>query len=435
MHIVLLQPGAFFDISSLVSPQDKISFVGLSPFFNTEEVYKQPRGFVIGGIRLLSKKLNTLDGLNLVDEFESSIQEIEHLVKDIQAVDGPIDFVLGNLEATILPASIINARLGINSYPPEKIEEMRNKIKMKMVVENDGRIAFPKFIQLDSSKKTNLTRLSEEIGFPMILKPTKQAGSLGVRKLSSFEELSSAINHLENSIEYEAEEFIDGQTIHIDGVIRDNQLLFLAAGEYIISCLSWLKDKKPQGSIFISEEKRITKIRVFTQNVLEAFDFKNGVFHLEAFEAKDTGNLTFLEIAPRFAGGQIPTMYRHLFNIDLAKEGVLSLLGRESEIAEPSGYMKDSNLDENLSAAWIIIPAPPSSDLFSIKSVFTPPDLATVVESSIPDIDSVITVPTTNIYFSVASFHLKGSQEKVQQDVQTICTEFKFESETITRVK
>jgi hypothetical protein len=94
-------------------------------------------------------------------------------------------------------------------------------------------------------------------------------------------------------------------------------VLFTQICEDVNPCYEFLCGK-PQGSFPILPDTTISKsLCAYTENVIHRLgSIQSGVTHLEFFR-KPNGQLIFLEIACRPAGGSIPKMYQKFLDIDL----------------------------------------------------------------------------------------------------------------------
>ena len=68
---------------------------------------------------------------------------------------------------------------------------------------------------------------AEEIGYPAVIKPVDGAGSRGVQKVSSPQEMTEALSEIRSisaSAEYIIEEFLEGSEHSIEGIVMDNEV-------------------------------------------------------------------------------------------------------------------------------------------------------------------------------------------------------------------
>jgi len=349
-HIVLIQPFEAFDLSFALEETDILSVIG-TPLLNKEYANKMNTKYKKGTIC----KVN-FTSQNSLTAFENNIEELKKCIDYIQKQTGKIDHVLGNLEETVVISALLNEYLGINnSNPTQSYANMRDKISMKRQLRRKGLVKYPRFLDKDVISKYEAIKFAKQTGFPLFIKPRGEAGSKGCAKIMSLKDLELFFDSRKELIGYNIEEFIDQKVIHIDGVVRNGELLFLSSAEYLNTCANWLKNPKLNLiSILITEPSKINKIKKFTYDVIQSFDYNNGVFHLEAFYDDTNESLTFLEISPRFAGAYIVPMNRQFFGINLVREGILGILNRPSDIIEPMGYM-DPNFNHNKSVIGALI--------------------------------------------------------------------------------
>lgn len=365
-HIVLVQPLEAFDLSFALEETDVLSIIG-TPLLDEEYARKMNTKYKKGTICKVD--FTSQDSLTA---FEVHIEKLKGCVDYIQVQTGKIDYVLGNLEETVVASALLNEYLGIrNPNPTQSYVDMRDKIAMKRQLRRRGLVKAPYFLDKDVISKHEAIKFAKQTGFPLFIKPRGEAGSKGCAKIFSLKELELFFNSKKALTGYDIEEYIDQKTIQIDGVVREGELLFLSAAELLNTCANWAKNTRLNliGTL-ITEPSKVEMIKKFTHDVMQSFDYANGVFHLEAFYDDRNESLTFLEIAPRCGGAYTVPMNQQFFGINLLREGILALLNRPSDIVAPMGYM-DPKFNPNKSIIGALIGRNPNKQK-KIKNLIFP---------------------------------------------------------------
>ncbi|WP_435849134.1 Rid family hydrolase [Streptomyces lavendulocolor] len=163
-----------------------------------------------------------------------------------------------------------------------------------------------------------------------VLKPLDGTGTVGVLAWHGEEErldLARRLTEQGAGGPWLAEEWVEGSEVHVDGVVRDGEVVFVSVGRYLQNAL-----EIRGGGVFASRvlhplayDKLYARARDLAQRSSAALRHRDGVFHMEAFEQDD--RLVFGEYAGRIPGGEIAAMVRHQHGVDLDVEWARALLG------------------------------------------------------------------------------------------------------------
>lgn len=223
------------------------------------------------------------------------------------------------------------------------IVKFTDKIKMKETISTE--IQLPKYMRYESqmyiSEPQNyIDEAISALSLPIIAKPINLAACDGVAKITSkaeFQEWPIKNRHVEN---YELDEYIEGTLYHIDSAIQDNQILAVFIGQYSSPVADFLTGKS-NGTILLScEDEVYKKLTEYNQKVLDAMGkLPNCMTHLEVF-INPKGEVIFLEIAARAAGGMIPQMYQKAFGIHIEETHFKLQMGKEIRLpSKPHSYV------------------------------------------------------------------------------------------------
>jgi len=258
------------------------------------------------------------------------IEEVINWIKNEELI---FDLVISLSEYELLDAAKIRMILDISGPKIKDVEKVRNKLIMKEYVSKKN-IIVPKNISL----KSYITKKEIEFTNKVVLKPVDGASSEDIHIFDNLIELDKFIEQYlktENYNNYELEEFIEGDVIHFDGLVKDKELLIVIGSKYINNCFSYAMEGKPLGSyqIDILESEKI-----WVEEVLNAMSLKNGSFHLEAFKTQE--DLVFLEIGNRVGGADVVDTFELASGIHLPSVELKIYLNEEIELNENKNDFK-----------------------------------------------------------------------------------------------
>ena len=190
--------------------------------------------------------------------------------------------------------------------------------------------------------------------WPVIVKPTDAAGSKGVTKVNSPDELSQAIDvamagSLSNTFIIEDFLTFDGFHSSADLFTIDGKLEFVsftdqlfddkAPNPYSPTCIIWPTTMKTENQNYLSNE---------IQRLFNLLQVKNGIYNIETCVGKNAKPY-IMEISPRGGGCRIAEIQKRIYNVDLI----------EKEIRQAVGMTVDSISQEEINGCWcemVVIP-------------------------------------------------------------------------------
>lgn len=217
--------------------------------------------------------------------------------------------VIPGFEIYVALAAHLAKLLQVPGVSIETGEALRNKGKMREKLKQSN-VRVPKFAILDSIDQ--IRKVSDYIGFPSIIKPIDQSGSIRVKKLNTIVELSDAYSDMCNDSWTEmnkgigsvaiVEEYVDGEEFSVEGYVSDKDI-------HIVSVTKKFLTPEPlfieMGHIVPADVSDVTRkmIEGYVKEVVSALNINLGVFHAELRISKDGPVL--MEIAGRLPGCRI----------------------------------------------------------------------------------------------------------------------------------
>lgn len=156
----------------------------------------------------------------------------------------------------------------------------------------------------------------------MGLKPRQEASAIGIKKLSSANELWPLLEQLgDKQSSFLLEQFAPGEVYHVDSAVSEQEVVFANVSKY---------GKPPMnvaqgGGVFTTftvprESKEDSGLRQINRNLITALGLVRGVSHAEFIRAHGDGEFYFLECAARVGGAYINEMVEAATGINLWQE-------------------------------------------------------------------------------------------------------------------
>ena len=312
---------------------------------------------LLGGIRYLLPVIKaaheqgyyviTADYLpdNIVHKFSDEYVNVSIVDKEAvleaareKRIDGIMSF---GVDPGVVSASYVQNMMGLPSFGPyESVEILQNKDKFRTFLAEHG-FNVPKAKGFHSMEEA-LSDLNW-YEFPVIVKPTDSAGSKGVARVDSFEELKPALEYaFEHSIKGNVivEEFLEkkGCSSDTDSYSEDGKLKFVsfcaqrfdadAANPYTPAAYSW-------PSTFTKEEEGYLTSEI--QRLITLLGMKTCVYNIET-RVSTNGKPYIMELTPRGGGNRLCEMLRYATGVDMITAITRAMVGDEPDEIEQKPY-------------------------------------------------------------------------------------------------
>lgn len=244
------------------------------------------------------------ESVYLVNSLENFL-EIRNIVNSIQKKE-PIDYVITPTEKGVLTGGFIRSFFGIDGPKFEETLATTNKLYMKSKV-NKFNIKTAPFESL--SNLTQLEYIAQNIGYPIIIKPSVGSGTKNTFKIESKKDLltkqnSDIFDELYNiKVPLIVEKFIEMEEYHCDAIIDNNQTSFLSISKYLMPPLKSINGYT--GSYIIPTDSHIyNRLEQEVSKIVDTLEIPSGPIHVELYHTKHD-EILFGEIALRPGGGGI----------------------------------------------------------------------------------------------------------------------------------
>lgn len=273
------------------------------------------------------------------DEYHNvSIVEMDKVLNlaELLSVDGVMSFAC---DPGVTTAAYVAEKMGLPVPGPyQSVALLQNKGAFRRFLTENG-FNVPKAA---SFRRGTFSPVHiADFQFPLIVKPTDSAGSKGVSKVESMEEIEKAIDFAlsySRSEEFIVEEFIESQGFSSDSdcFSIDGELRFAsfssqrfdrnAENPYTPAAYSW-------PSSMTSEQE--SELRSELQRLLKLLHMRSSLYNVETRVGKD-GRPYIMEVSPRAGGNRISEMLHYATGTDLITKAIQAALGEpiDSDFSE-----------------------------------------------------------------------------------------------------
>jgi biotin carboxylase len=233
-----------------------------------------------------------------------------------------IDVLFTNSEAAAVAAAAMTQILGARGVAVRSAVAARDKSFQKGLIRDAGLPVAASAVF--GPGELSLDRAAGHVGFPAVVKPLAEAGTLAVARVRDREHLTNVLEayhevHKNLGESWLLEHFVDGTELHLDGLIKDGKIEFLSAGRYFKPLLELRHGRLP-GSVILDptrHESDFGRYREFAERALAALGLETTVFHMECFDTAE--GIVFSECAARCAGQLILPAIKIMFGIELQR--------------------------------------------------------------------------------------------------------------------
>lgn len=216
-------------------------------------------------------------------------------------------------------AAELREHLRVKGLGATKTRYFRDKLAMRQRAREHG-ILVPNFVHaLNYQAITDFVQANHG---PWVVKPRSEAGSMGIRKVYTPEELWETIHSLgDEQANFLIEQFIPGDIYHVDSIFVEGKALFQRVHKYEQPPLAvsqgggvFCTHNVPYGS---QDDKNLQDLN---KTIQKTMGLNTGVAHTEFIRAEADGRFYFLETAARVGGAHIADMIEAYSGINLWEE-------------------------------------------------------------------------------------------------------------------
>ncbi len=233
---------------------------------------------------------------------------------------GHIDRIESLNEYWIETEARLRTDFNVQGTKSHQVARMTRKSEMKKLFQKAGvPVARGKVVKnLESALK-----LTEEVGYPVVLKPNRGVGAAHTVLIENNADLSAFISEMPHT-PYIMEEYIRGQLYSFDGLTdRDGNIVFQTAHIFSQGIMETVNEDR---DLFYYSLRHIPEEleQAGTQSV-RAFGIQERFFHIEFFHTDDN-RYVGLEMNARPPGGLTTDMFNYANNLDIYEQWASVLL-------------------------------------------------------------------------------------------------------------
>lgn len=220
-------------------------------------------------------------------------------------------------ELSVEVAALLREHLGLEGLDLSQAHRFRDKLLMRRVAQHVG---LPQPVFVATLNDQDLQDFVEKVPAPWYLKPRSLAGSAGILRVESRDQLWTRLQELgEERGFYLLEESIEGVVYHVDSLVYAHQIPFAQVHAY--GDPPWQISQ--HGGVFSTATVHARDpanhiLRTLNERVIGALGLARGVVHAEFLERD--GRFYFLEAAARVAGANLDVLVEKSSGINLWRE-------------------------------------------------------------------------------------------------------------------
>lgn len=229
-----------------------------------------------------------------------------------------IDRIIPLDDYDVETAASLREHLRLPGIGESLVRHFRDKLAMRMEASKAG-LPVPAFIPVFNYDR--LRAFTERVPPPWVLKPRSEAGTMGIKKIHSSDELWARLEELgdEQSF-FLLEDYVPGQVFHVDGIVSGGRVVFAVASKYGQPPM----DVAHEGGVFMTrtlpgDDEEAAAILAMNEQLQSALGMEHGATHTEFIKGQD-GRFYFLETAARVGGANIHEMVEAATGFNLWEE-------------------------------------------------------------------------------------------------------------------
>lgn len=270
--------------------------------------------------------------VNIVDK-----EAVLNIAKE-KNIDGIMSF---GVDPGVVAASYVQNKMGLPSFGPyESVDILQNKDKFREFLrENNFNVPW----SYSFSSKEEVLNNAHLLSYPLIVKPTDSAGSKGVTRVDSAENLNQAIDYaFRYAIKGKIiiEEFIEkrGCSSDTDSFSYNGEFKMItfsaqrfdknAINPYTPAAYSW-------PSTFSLEEEEYLKSEI--QRLITLLKMETSIYNIET-RIDTYGKPYIMEVSPRGGGNRLAEVIRYATGVDMITACTRAAVGDEIEEIKQKDY-------------------------------------------------------------------------------------------------
>jgi len=280
--------------------------------------------------------------------FANAMRLVQQLGEDglTGAADGLATFV----ELSVPLVARLAEALGLPGHLPAAVDSARNKHATRGALKANG-LPTPRNGLITSEEDAQ--SVAQLVGFPAVLKPVSGAASLGVKKVTSKEELLNCYREIISELSslvvcsgalikgngsaagavdaskvvdltVLCEQYLDGCEVDVDVVMSEGEWKYAAVSDNGPTLEPYFNETWAVAPSLLPKDQQVA-LKELSVSAVKALGFTAGVFHVEC-KYTSTGP-QLIEVNARMGGGQVRECNLLTWGVDLVEETLFAALG------------------------------------------------------------------------------------------------------------
>ena len=241
-----------------------------------------------------------------------------------------VDGVMAINDFGVRAAAYVSQSLGLVGIDMDAAHAEINKGAMREVWQRAG-LPIPDFRVISTVEKA--LDASEELGFPLVMKPTESAGGRGVSVVKNRDEVEWSFDFAKPFAKNNriiVESFLDGIEMTIEALTYKGKTQILAMSDKYKPEMRYRVATRLNYPAFFSEEI-LSDVRTVVTKAVKAIGIENGVSHTEVIVTNEGPKL--VEMAARGGGGHIfSTIVKEVCGVNMVQELAKILTGETPDL-------------------------------------------------------------------------------------------------------
>lgn len=270
-------------------------------------------------------------GIQYADEYFNASTMDENAILEVAKIFKPDGIMTLATDMPMRSVAKVSDTLGLNSISYETAVKATDKYDMIKAFEKH-QVPAPWFYLIKNHEELN--QLKDKLSYPCIIKPTDNAGSHGVVKIHSYEELidkyeySHSCSRRGNVI---IEEYLDGQEVSVEVMVVDGKVNIIQITDKLTTGAPYFVEMghSQPSSLDLDIQNQIKDV---AERACKAIGINQGPAHVEMKVTSQFGP-KMIELGARMGGDNITTHLVPLSTgIDMVETTIKLALGEEINI-------------------------------------------------------------------------------------------------------
>jgi len=245
---------------------------------------------------------------------------LEALVRSVSFVarDRRVDRIVPLDDFDVETAAALREHLRLPGMGDTTARYFRDKLAMRVKARDHG-ILVPEFVHV--LNREDIRDYVNRVPPPWVLKPRSEASAVGIRKVSSADELWPLLEELGDRQSFHLlERFVAGDIFHVDSIVSEREVVFAASSKYGVPPM----EVAHGGGVFMTrviarDSPDAQALEALNRDLLRTLGLARGVTHTEFIKGAD-GRFYFLETAARVGGANIAEVVEAATGVNLWRE-------------------------------------------------------------------------------------------------------------------